>query len=226
METSLHRDLKALYAGDDAQFEVSLDGFRIDAVSGGRLVEIQHGSLATIRDKVRTLLETHRVVVVKPIVVQKLLVKRASKDGPVASRRTSPKRGTILDLFDELVHFTRVFPHPGLTLEVPLVDVEEWRYPGHGRRRRWRADDHQVEDQKLVAVHHTYQFRTAADLVRLIFCPLPKPFHTGQLAEALHTRRWVAQRIAYCLRKMGAVCAVGKLGNTRLYQLGPARRAG
>ena len=226
METSLHRDLKALYARDDAQFEVSLGSFRIDAVSGGRLVEIQHGSLAAIRDKVRTLLENHRVVVVKPIVVRKQLVKRASKDGPVASRRKSPKCGKILDLFEDLVHFTRVFPHPRLTLEVPLVDVEEWRYPGHGRRRRWRSSDHQVEDQKLLAVHYTYRLRTAADLVRLIACPLPQPFHTGQLAESLQVRRWVAQQIAYCFRQTGAVCEVGKQGNARLYRFVAARKAG
>ena len=155
METSLHRDLKRLYGGEDVQFEVPLGAHRIDVVSGGRLVEIQRGSLAAIRDKVRMLLEDHRVIVVKPIIVRKMLVKRVSKDGPVACRRLSPKRGTILDLFEELVHFGRVFPHPRLTLEVPLVDVEEWRYPGHGRRRRWRRDDYQVEDQKLIAVHET-----------------------------------------------------------------------
>jgi len=164
--------------------------------------------------------------VVKPIVVRKHLVKQASKNGPVVSRRMSPKCGTIFDLFDELVHFTRVFPHPRLTLEVPLVDVEEWRYPGHGRRRRWRASDHQVEDQKLLTVHRSYRLRTAADLVRLIGCPLPQPFHTGQLAESLQVRRWVAQRIAYCFRQMGAACEVGKQGNTRLYRLLPARKAG
>ncbi len=39
METSLHRDLKTLYAGQDAQFEVSLSGYRIDVMSGGHLVE-------------------------------------------------------------------------------------------------------------------------------------------------------------------------------------------
>ena len=150
METSLHRDLKTLYAGNDAQFEVSLGGYRIDVMSGGRLVEIQHGSLAAIGDKVKTLLRDYTVVVVKPIIVQKMLVKRAGKDGPVVSRRKSPKQGVLLDLFDDLVHFTQVFPHERLTIEVPLVDVEEWRYPGHGRRRRWRLEDYQVEDQKLV----------------------------------------------------------------------------
>ncbi len=225
METSLHRDLKARYAGQDAQFEVSLGDYRIDVMSGGRLIEIQHGSLAAIRDKVKILLRRHSVVVVKPIVVQKLLVKRQGKDGPVTARRMSPKRGTLLDLFDELIHFTRVFPHRRLTLEVPLVDIEEWRYPGHGRRRRWRLDDYQVEDQKLVAVHATYRFQTAADLARLVERPMPQQFHTGHLAESLQVHRWSAQRIAYCFRHMGAVREVGKQGNARLYEFAAARRA-
>ena len=205
METSLHRDLKTLYADQDAQFEVSLGDYRIDVMSGDRLVEIQHGSLAAIRDKVKTLLKHHAVVVVKPIVVQKLIVKRACKDGPVTGRRMSPKHGTLLDLFDELVHFTRVFPHKRLTLEVPLVDIEEWRYPGHGRRRRWRVADFQIEDQKLMAVHATYRFQTAADLARLVECPVPQPFHTGHLAESLQVHRWMAQRIAYCFRQTALV---------------------
>lgn len=225
METSLHRDLKTLYAGQDAQFEVSLGGYRVDVMSGGHLVEIQHASLAAIRDKVKTLLNDHPVVVVKPIVVQKLLVKRACKDGPVSDRRVSPKRGTLLDLFDELVHFTRVFPHKRLTLEVPLVDIEEWRYPGHGRRRRWRLADYQIEDQKLVAVHATYRFQTAADLARLVKRPMPQPFHTGHMAESLQVHRWMAQRIAYCFRQTGAVREVGKQGNTRLYEFAAVRRA-
>ena len=179
METSLHRDLKTLYGGEHVQFEAPLGAHRIDVVSDGRLVEIQLASLAAIRDKVRILLQDHRVIVVKPIIVRKTLVKRLKEDGPVGSRRLSPKRGTILDLFDELVHFSRVFPHERLTLEVPLIDIEEWRYPGHGRRRRWRQDDYQVEDQKLIAVRQTHRFQTAADLARLVSCPLPQPFHTG-----------------------------------------------
>lgn len=219
METSLHRDLKRLYAGDDARLEVRVGSFRIDAVCGKRLVEIQHGSLAAIRDKVRRLLEDHRVTVVKPIVVRKLIVKRDSKEGAVVSRRLSPKRGCLLDVFHELVHFTRAFPHRRLTLEVPLIEIEEWRYPGHGRRRRWRRGDCVVEDQRLVAVQETHRLATAGDLVRLVACPLPPEFHTGHLAEGLGVHRWVAQRIAYCLRQMGASMEVGKAGNARLYQL-------
>ena len=226
METSLHRDLKTLYARGPARFEVALDGYRIDVVDRGCLIEIQHGSLAAIRDKVRDLLGDHRVLVVKPIVAGKLLVKRTAKGGEVASRRRSPLRGGLLDIFDELVHFTRVFPHPRLTLDVVLVEVEEWRYPGHGRRRRWRQGDYEVEDQKLVSVCSTRRLRTAADLAALAACPLPPRFHTGDLAASLQVRREMAQRIAYCFREMGAVRSVGKRGNALLYEFAKARKAG
>ena len=224
METSLHRELKSLYAGRDAQFEAQLGKYRIDVVSRGRLVEIQHGPLTAIRDKVKDLLREHRVTVVKPIVVRKQLVKLAAKGGQVTGRRLSPKRGQLLDLFDDLVHFTRVFPHRRLTLEVPLVDIEQWRYPGHGRRRRWRRTDYQIEDQKLLTVHQTHRFRTRWDVAKLVSCPLPQPFHTGNLAESLEVDRWIAQRIAYCLREMGVVRQVGKQGNALLYQFAKRKR--
>ena len=85
----------------------------------------------------------------------------------------------MLDVFEELVHFTRVFPHRRLTLEVVLVEIEEWRVPGHGRRRRWRRGDHQTEDQRLLSIVGGEKFQTAADLCRLLPPKLPQPFHTG-----------------------------------------------
>lgn len=226
-ETSLHQELKAVYADADSQLEVPWDGgYRIDVVAGETLVEIQHSSLSSIRPKIRQLVKRHRVLVVKPLVVRKRLIKRSKQDGPVVDRRLSPKRGSLLDLFDELVHFTDVFPHKNLVLEVPLVETEEWRYPGHGRRRRRRREgDFVVEDVKLVKIERIYCFRTAADLKRdLELDGLPERFHTGDLAEALGVDRWIAQRIAYCWRKMGTATAVGKQGNAHVYTFKNARR--
>lgn len=60
METSLHRQLKRRYAGRDGETEVRLGSYRIDAVAGDELVEIQLGSLGALRDKVRALLKQHQ----------------------------------------------------------------------------------------------------------------------------------------------------------------------
>jgi hypothetical protein len=141
------------------------------------------------------------------------------------SRRRSPRRRTLLDIFDELVHFTRVFPHRRLTLEVLLVEIEEWRYPGHGRRRWRRDNDHQVEDQRLLSVLGVHQFQTARDLCHMLPASLPQPFHTGHLAEGLGVERWIAQRMAYCLRETGAIQSVGKSRGAWLYERPPAKAA-
>ena len=218
METTLHQQLKALYAGSEARTEQRLANYRIDAVRGEQLIEIQHGGLAAIRTKIGRLLQEHEVLVVKPLVARKTLVRLARKGGKEVSRRQSPKQATLLDIFHELVYFTRVFPHPRLTLQTPLVEVEERRYPGHGRRRRWRKDDYVVADQRLLAVVGVHTFRTAADLLTLLPDDLPQPFHSGHLAEALSIHRWIAQRIVYCLRHTGAAAMCGKSGNAVLYQ--------
>ena len=220
METSLHRQLKEIYAEDgvDARIETPLGKYRIDVIRNGELIEIQHGSLAAIRGKIASLLKKHRVRVVKPIVVRRRLIKQTGRGGKVVSRRLSPKKGTILDLFHELIYFTRVFPHENLALEAALVEVEEWRFPGHGRRRWRRKGDQQVEDQKLVRIDQVYDFRTAQDLLQLMPADLPASFDTSHLAEGLGIDRSDAQRIAYCLRHIGAFNEVGKRGNTRLYR--------
>lgn len=227
METSLHRQLKAIYAGDDGCCEVVHGKYRIDAIRGDELIEIQHGSLAAIRDKIRKLLAKHKVRIVKPIVANKLLVKLDGRGGAELSRRRSPKRGTLLDVFDELVYFTRVFPHERLTLEVVLVDVEERRYPGRGKRRRRRSSerDFQIEDQRLLQIVASQTFATTADLKRLLPKRMPRQFHTAHLAERLKTPRFTAQRIAYCLRQMGAVEIVGKEGNAILYSYASKKAA-
>jgi hypothetical protein len=224
METSLHRQLKTIYAGPDCATEVRLGRYRIDALSGERLIEIQHGSLAALRAKSAALLAQHELLIVKPLVASKLLVQRARRGGRILRRRQSPKRARLIDIFDELTYFTRVFPHPRLTLEVLLVQIEEWRFPGHGRRRWRRRGDYQIEDQKLVEIVEQRTLRTADDLLRLLPAKLPSPFHSLDLAQRMELPRWRAQRVAYCLREMGAARQVGQRGNTRLYELTARRR--
>jgi hypothetical protein len=225
METTLHRQLKEHYATNGALVEQRVGRYRIDVVAGRELIEIQLGSLSAIRDKIAALVKGHRVRLVKPIIATKYLLKMKRAGGPVHSRRRSPKRGELLDLFEEMVHFTRVFPHARLTLEVLLVEIEELRFPGHGRRRWRRPGDHQVADQQLVTIERVERFRTAADLCRLLPRKLPRPFHTGHLADRLDKQRWIAQRMAYCLRKMGAIRSVGKERGAWLYEVAAKSKA-
>jgi hypothetical protein len=220
-----HRQLKLLYAGTDDAREVKLDRFRIDAIRDGELIEVQLGSLAALRDKSRTLLAAgHSLRIVKPLIAEKQLISLDDKGGNVVSMRRSPKRQAAVDLFHELVHFMKIFPHRNLELEIPLIEIEERRYPGHGKRRRWRKNDFIVEDQQLVKVRDVFCLSKPADLWNLLPDLPTQSFSTGELAEQLQIRRWVAQRVAYCLRESGAVTVTGKTGNAFVYRLAKKSR--
>ncbi len=214
METTLHRQLKALYAPPGAT-EVRLDRWRIDAVRGEELVEIQFGPLVAIRDKTQRLLRHHRLRVVKPLVLRWHLVRLQGKGGRELARRWSPKRGKLWHLFLELIHFTSVFPHPRLELELLGVHVRQWRYPCRGRRRWGRP--YQVQDVELLGVQQRVVLRQGQDLWQLLPPEIPRPFDTAQLAQVLGCPRWQAQQVAYCLRKAGAAQVQGKRGNALVY---------
>jgi AcrR family transcriptional regulator len=216
METSLHRQLKALYCTEVSSQEVRVDGFRIDAVDRGRLIEIQQGSLGALRDKVRKLLGKHDVTVVKPLAARKLLIRRKRLGGAVLSTRYSPRRETVADLFADLVHFVGVFPHPRLTLEVVLTLQEEHRVPA--RKRRWRGPDFKVLDRMLVGIEGRMTLKDSRDLASLLPAGLADVFSTAEIAREAAMSRWLAQKMAYCLRKTGAIAIAGKQGNSWLYQ--------
>jgi len=215
MESSLHRQLKELYGGSPEDCEVTVEGFRIDAIADGRLVEIQRASLSAIRAKIARLIERHRVTLVKPIAARTLIVRRESAGGPVVSQRYSPLKGNLFHLFAELVYFGTVFPNPRLQLEVILVEQEERRIPRP--RRRFNGPDYRVEDRLLLNVVARRRFKTAADLAALLPRQLPSPFHTQDLAEAASIPRWLAQKTVYCLKRCGCIEPVGKLGRNVLY---------
>ena len=122
METTLHQQLKHRYAEDPSQTEVAVGRYRIDAIRNGELIEVQCASLSAIRDKCQNLLQRHQLRVVKPLIMRTRIAKIKKQGGPITSRRMSPKRGCVLDVFDDLIYFTRVFPHKNLTLDVPLVN--------------------------------------------------------------------------------------------------------
>lgn len=225
MEHSLHKQLKEIYCDSASEQEVVFGEYRIDVVDEmGTLIEIQHSSLSAIKKKCQHLLASNSLLVVKPIVRNKCLIKLDQKNGKQVSKRKSPKKGNWLSAFEELVYFTDVFPHQNLTMEFLLVDIEETRFPGHGRRYRRRESDFQVQDLQLVEIVDRTTIKSATDLFNwLPFESIPKEFDTGDLAEAAGISRPDAQRVTYCLRETGAIRPKGKRGRANLYER-PMRR--
>lgn len=222
METLLHRDLKLAYASSAGQTEVNYASFRIDAIGpSDELIEIQHSSLGAIRPKIRRLLDDKKkccVRIVKPIVARKWIITLERTGGAVLRRRLSPKRGVVSDIFLDLVHFTTLFPHRRLTLEVLLVDAEEQRVPRVDHR--FKRKNYTTHGQTLIDVGQRVELKTAFDLWCLLpKVDLPSKFDTAELAAQIERPRWFAQKVAYCMHACGAIRNVGKRGNSQLYSM-------
>jgi hypothetical protein len=215
-ENPLHAALKSYLVGDGGAFEVPVAGFIADCVHDGVLIEIQTANFGKMRRKLQSLLENHPVRLVHPIPVEKWIV-RVDSSGKQLGRRKSPKRGRWEELFKELVAFPRLLLETNLTLAVVLVKVEEVRVVG-GKRRR-RGQDWRRLERRLLDVVGQRLFSTPGDLVRDMPATLPSPFTTSDLARCLSMPRWLSQKMAYCLREMGAITAVGKTRNGILYAL-------
>lgn len=214
-EKPLHAALKQWYAEPGDRFEVPVDGYLVDIVRGDLLVEIQTGSFSSMRRKLRALTLSHRVRLVYPVARERWIVKRPGR-GQAGNRRKSPKRGRLEDLFVELVSFPELLAGANLSVEVLLVQEEEVRrFDGRRRRRRggWVT-----EERRLLDVVERRCFHAPADMAALLPGALARPFLTSDLAAALGCPRWLAQKMAYCLREMGAITAVGKRGNAIAYE--------
>jgi hypothetical protein len=213
-EKPLHAALKRWFAENGDRIEEPVDGFVIDLVRDGVLIEIQTSGFSSMKRKLVKLLDDYAVHLVHPIPVEKWIVK-LDEAGQVVSRRKSPKRGAAVDLFGELVSFPGLIAHPNLTLEVLFIREEEVRrFDG---TKAWRRKGWVVEERRLVEVVDRLIVDSPEVLASLLPSEVPPEFTTADLADALRRNRRLAQQMTYCLRHAGVIEMVGKDGNAIVY---------
>ncbi|HEX2470744.1 MAG TPA: hypothetical protein VHK05_09150 [Candidatus Limnocylindrales bacterium] len=216
-EKPLHASLKRWYARAGDRAEVAVDGYVIDLVRDELLIEVQTRGFSAIRPKIVALLARgHRVRIIHPIAIDRWIV-NVDIDGAVLSRRRSPRHGSVSDIVGELVSFPDLLAHPRFEIEVLLTREDEHRR--HEPGRCWRRKGWTVVERRLVDVVDRKVLGRTEDLASLLPDGLPAPFTTVDLAMRLGRPRRVAQQMAYCLRKVGLVEAMGMHGRAAAYRV-------
>lgn len=211
-EGSLHAALKAHYARPGDQLEVPLHGFVIDIRRDDLLVEVQTGSFGALGNKLDRLLDEHKVLLVHPIAVESYLARPGRKE------RRSPLRGSIHDLFEELVSLPTLLDHPNLSLDVALVSLTVVQ-EADPRARRGRGGFRTV-DRQLRDLREVRSFRNTADLSELLPAGLPREFTTADLARRAGVSRNLAQRMAFCFRALEVIREVDRSKRGIVYARG------
>ena len=143
-EKSVHAVLKSYYAPNEDALEVAINGFVADVCDGKEIFEIQTRHFYTMKRKLEAFLPEFDVTIVYPLPVSKTVVNIDSDTGAVLSRRKSPRKRGIYEIFYELYGIRDYIKDPHLHIRIVSMDVEEYRYQGltekHGRKIRVLSD--------------------------------------------------------------------------------------
>jgi len=216
-EYSLHSEVKAWYSalGDELEVKVN-DGFVIDVLRDNLLIEIQTRNFSAIEKKLNRLVVDNRVRLVYPIAKLKWIV-YVSKLGDVVSRRKSPKRGKLIDLFYELVHLSYLVKNKNFSFEVLLIEEEELRCnDGNGS---WRRSGVSIKDRRLLTAFDRVVFDNSRGFLRFLPFDMGESFTNKFLAKKLGVSIRLAQKITYCLRKMDLISIDGKKMKELLFKV-------
>jgi hypothetical protein len=215
-EYSLHSEIKDWYMVSGDELEVKVEDFIIDILKGKLLIEIQTGNFSAVKKKLMKLLLNNQVRLVYPITKLKWIV-HVSRSGAFVRRRKSPKKGKVIDLFYELVHIPSLIGDRNFSLEVLLIEEEELRC--NDGRGSWRRRGVSVKDRKLLNVVDRIVFEDSQDFLEFLPKELDRYFTNKVLALKLGISVKLAQKITYCLRKMGAISIADKKRNELLFQV-------
>ena len=214
-EKSLHSSIKQWYAVPGDRLEVKVDKYIIDLVREDSLIEIQTRNFSAIGNKLRDLVKYNKVMLVHPIAVEKYIVTMEDSE-EVISRRKSPKKGKLTDLFDELVRIPDLIGSENFILEILMTKEEEIRCKdGKGS---WRRKGISIKDRKLLEVTEKITFKEEKDFLRFLPEELPQSFTNKDLAKILKVTVYKARKITYCFRKMKIIKEIGKTKNELIFE--------
>ena len=212
-ESSLHRELKFRYAGQDGETEAEVAGFVADGINAeGEYIEVQTGSFGPLLKKALAL--QHRLRVIYPVIITKH-IEVFNKRGKLRYRRKSPRRGSPWDLFNALVYAPDLPLIPGLVIELALVDAAEKRVQdGKGS---WRRRGVSIHDRQMLALRDSITLEKPSDYIRFVPFKKNEQFTSALMAQKAGIPVDLARKTLYVLVRLGIVEKTGKRGNSLVY---------
>jgi len=213
-ETSLHRELKFRYAGQNGETEAEVAGFVADGINAeGEYFEVQTGSFGPLKKKALAL--QGRLRIIHPIIITKY-IEVFTKRGRLQYRRKSPRRGNIWDIFKVLVYAPDLPLTPGLIIELALVDAAEQRVQdGKGS---WRRHGVSIRDRQMLVLHDCITLKKLSDYNRFVPFKKNEKFTSALLAQKAGISIVLARKALYVLTKLGIIKKTGKQGNMLIYK--------
>jgi len=206
-ESSLHKTLKNLYAKKyNGKTEENILGKICDVITQKNdIIEIQTSNLSQLYEKIKILIEHHKIKIIYPLVICKY-IETYSTDSILLSRRKSPKKNNIYSIFKEL---TKIYPfllNENFSLEILEVTITEIRKKTEkpvqlkNKSRRFKKDWIKT-DKKLEQIHSSLLFSNYKDYINLLPKDLPYIFSKNDICKTKNDSNYML----WVLKKMNLI---------------------
>ena len=216
-EKTLHAVLKSYIDADEDHQEIPVDNFIADIYHDGRITEIQTARMGAMRSRLSCFLTQYPVRIVYPIPAEKWVVWIDPDTGELLKRNKSPLRGSFFHAFRELYRIRPFLHNPNLSLELLLIDMDEYRLLDGWSKNKKRGS-HRY-DRIPLRLRDRAVLTCPQDYMQFVPEDLPEPFTSAQFAKTVRLRRDRASTVLLILTEMGVVERIGKKGNAYLYRV-------
>ncbi len=203
-EKTVHAILKNTFDPESSHQEIPLGKYIADVFDGERVTEIQSANFGALRGKLSAFLKDYKVTVVYPLPYQKKVIWIDPETGELSTPHKGPK-GSVFQAFKELYRIRPLLTHPNLTVDVMMLEVEEYRV-----RDGWSADGKRGShryDRIPLAIYDEYILQNAKDYAALLPETLPEVFTSADLKRCAGSSRknisWSA--VLLMMTEQGAV---------------------
>ncbi len=230
-ESSLHRSLKNMLSKENlGKTEVEVDGYICDIVyDNGSIIEIQTKNLGNLTGKILNLLEKHYVTLVYPLALSTNIEYYDEKklDTKPLSKRQSPVKKNIYNIFDELMGCFPILLHDRFTLKVIETKITKERIKTENKvqsanKKRRFLKDWLSHDTTLDEIHNTYIFKSKDDYLELLPKHLEKDFTVSDVTtckNSIRIKKEQAYKMIWTFNKMGIIEYTGKDGRSKMYRI-------
>ena len=216
-EKTLHAVLKNYIDADEDHQEIPVDNYIADIYHDGTITEIQTAKMGAMRAKLACFLPQYPVRIVYPIPAEKWIIWIDPETGELVKRNRSPLRGSFFHAFKELYRIRPFLGAENLSLELLLIDLDEYRLLDGWSRDKKRGS-HRYERIPL-RLKDRLLLTCPQDYMQLVPEGLAEPFTSADFAKAVRFSKKGISTVLLLLTEMGVVERVGKKGRYYLYRV-------
>ncbi len=235
-EKQMHAAIKRFICSDKTKHEVLIDGsdgcisketddkkakkrrFVADILNGNTIYEIQTGSFAPLREKIRWVLEntSYNLMLIHPIAEKKWISIIDSKTGKISPRKPSPQKGKLKDIIPELYYIEEFLSSPRFSLVILMMEAEQYKKNGEKSKRRQKYKKYELIPISLFRAH---VFSSPDDYAVFIPEGLEEHFTVKQYSQRSGIYGLDAYSAVKLLCHLGLVRQVENIGRARGYEV-------